>query len=183
MTETHAPQTMARTWVATAAIPAAGWTQITDGSEPDDDLLTLRCWSQEISLPAYVRVRAGRSQSIVTWLTAGYQVSSYDGSALGPGVQCVAEQEGIEAGTRLTCIAVHYVFVAGEESVVVTVDPTLLEMFALLFVGLHQLIGTLEVRRPDGTDFRSLPVPGYSVAAADIWGGEPDTTRDGGDHR
>lgn len=176
MTVSHPLQTMTRSWTATAALPAAGWEQVTHGSEQDTDLLSVLFWPEELSTPAQVRVQVGPSRPITSWLDAGYRVSGYDGGALGPGVQCVAEQKATVAGNRIVCIAAHYLFVAGEETVVVTVDPTLAEMFALLFVGLHQLIGTLEVARPDGCDFRSHPVPGYSTELADTWG-EFDTGR------
>lgn len=182
MTATYPPQATEPSWAATAELSAAGWTQGAAGSGPDDDLLTLIFQPEQIPIPARVRVRAGRSMPIDTWLDAGYDVSFYDGSALGPGIQCVAEQEVTEAGSRIICIAAQYVFVAGEESVVVAVDPTFLEVYTLMFTGLHQLIGTLQVRRASGSEFRAQPVPGYTTETADTWA-ELGTARDEGDHR
>lgn len=179
MTATHLPQAAESHWAATAELSAAGWTQ---GSGPDHDLLTLIFQAEQILIPARVRVRAGRSRPIDTWLDLGYEVSFYDGCALGPGIQCVAEQEATEAGSRITCIAAQYVFVAGEESVIVAVDPTYLEVYTLMFPGLHQLIGTLQVRRPNGSGFCAQPVPGYTPETADTWA-ELGTARDEGDHR
>lgn len=158
-------------WAAGASVSATGWTQVSDGSEHADDLLTLLFEPAATSppMPVQVTVRAGPTPTLATWLDAGYRMSGYEGSELGPGVQCVAEQRGEVGGQPVTVVAAYYLFVAGEESVLVSVDPTLAEVFALAFPGLHQLLGTLGVRRADGSDFRSRPLPGYTTVTTDTW--------------
>ncbi|HLS62308.1 MAG TPA: hypothetical protein VK060_02900 [Ruania sp.] len=156
-------------WSATASLSSPGWTQVSHPRVPDADLLTLELDHDQAPIPVRLHVQAGRSRPVATWIEAGYQVSSCAAAELGPGVQCVAQQDMQVTGGQIVAVCAQFVFTAGEESVVVAVAPTLRELFGLAFTGLHELLGTLQVRRPDGSPFRALPVPGYTLGTADTW--------------
>src|SRR5699024_3836267 len=143
---------------------------------------------EQALIPLRVHVRAGQSRPVTTWAEAGYQVSSYTAAELGPGLQCVAQQETHGAGGQIVIVAARFEFTAEEESVAVDVEPTVRELFALAITGLHELLGTLHVQRPDGSQFRALPVPGHPLDTADTWapgttGAEQGGDDGGGDHR
>ena len=187
MTALPAPHATS-SWSATVSLSSPGWTQVSHPRVPDADLLTLELDHEQAPIPVRVHVRAGRSRPVTTWAEAGYQVSSYTAAELGPGLQCVAQQETHGAGGQIVIVAAQFVFTAEEESVLVAVEPTVRELFALAFTGLHELLGTLQVQRPDGSQFRALPVPGHTLDTADTWaqvttGAEQDSDDGGEEHR
>lgn len=184
------PGDEAQAWVATAADRlrkgwAQDWDERTDerakeilagvvADRSDEVLLDLLFWPSEVPLPARVGVRAGTSVPTESWVEAGFEVSAYEGADIGPGLQCVAQQHVGDEDGVITLVHAQYVFVDGDESVVVTVEPTLLELFGLMLPGLHGIVGSVEVRRQDESAFAARPVPGYSTAAIDTWNDERD---------
>ena len=138
-------------------------------TRPEDALLDVLYWPYIRPLVARVAVRAGTSTALSSWADAGFRVDAYDGADIGPGLQCVASREFREGDSTATLVHTHHVFDDGQDSVVVTVEPTMEEVFAHMTPGLHGLIASLEVRRQDGTVFAARAVPGFTRSAADEW--------------
>lgn len=114
-------------------------------------------------------LRVGRSIPPQDWEQVGFRTTSYDRADLGPGLQCVDTRTLREEDVAVTLVHAHYVFDVGQFSVVVTVGPTLDDVFAHMTARLHGLISDLHVGRSDGTPFAAGRVPGASSSPTDLW--------------
>lgn len=123
------------------------------------DLLAWQVWPAAMPAFATVRARVVASSGAPAWGSDGETVQPFDSAGLGPGVV-------VHARAALGCsgeqaAAVLYAFDDGATSVVVSMEPTLLELLSLCAAGMRELVDGMELTKPDGSAFRGLPSDGF----------------------
>src|SRR5699024_9409228 len=136
---------------------------------PDEALLHLAFVPPDFPLIGTVSIYAVEAIPVDSWATEGFEVDSYDMADLGPGIQCIEQERVVGTEETLDLIHADYVFTDGLYMVLVTVDTTMQELFVAMLPLLHQILGRLDVQLPDGKDFRSSPIPGYTPDVEDVW--------------
>lgn len=123
----------------------------------------------DVPLVARVTVQIGEAVPIAAWEAAGFYVSIYDDSRLGPGLQCTEEERIVGTDETLSLVQVDYVFTDGTYMVVASVEQTEAQLFAAMIPGLQQILGGIAIQRPDGEQFQSVPIESYTPGPEDFW--------------
>lgn len=123
------------------------------------DLLAWQVWPAAMPVFATVRARVVASSGVPAWGSDGETVQPFDSAGLGPGVVVHARAALGDSGEQVA--AVLYAFDDGATSVVVSMEPTLLELLSLCAAGLRELVDGMELTRPDGSRFRGVDPAGF----------------------
>lgn len=132
-------------------------------------VLDALCWPFSLPAVARVTVQVGPSTPLTFWSDAGYELDSYNGASLGPGVQCI-RTEVLEGGEEpVTISAASYVFDDGDRMVLVELAPTFFQVFAKMLPGLQGLVDSLELVDDRGNRFAAAPIAGFPHGDFEEW--------------
>lgn len=129
-------------------------------------------WPIRAPFRSRVRVHALVSGEATDWEALGYDVTTYDTSALGPGLRCVGVGEAAVEGGTIETVEWWATFDDGDMTIAVHVESTPTLLFDRMLAGLYGLTDSLEAVRADGAPFRALPPQPLVSDPEAVW--DPD---------
>lgn len=134
-------------------------------------LATMLHWPLPIPIPSRVRVMLATGSPVdrSAWEQAGFDVDEYPGSRIGPALKGVASRDEVAEGRNLHLSTAVFVHAASSAGVVVVVEAGSPQVFQLTLSRIPLILSTLTIYRPDGSEFKSEPVPGVTRNPSDEW--------------
>ena len=130
---------------------------------PVDAAFSFQLWPVPAPLVAQVDVWFGAAPEALPGPEAGLQ--PYDAAGLGGGILRTRAVEDVATG--ITLIGTDIVFAAPEAAVVVSFEPTIPELHAMLSSQFHAFVQGLAFTGPDGAPVRAPRPSGFLDAQAD----------------
>jgi hypothetical protein len=134
-------------------------------------LIAMLHWPLPLPLPSRIRVElaSGSPVTVQAWQDAGFDVDEWSGSALGPGLKCIAARDEVIDGVALHLSTAAYVFANQDGGVMVTVESGTREVFDLTLAKMPAILSTLTLYLPGGVRFFASDVKGMTRNAMDEW--------------